>query len=290
MVAHGLALGLYSKKGAIERIENKKTWEALGYKVIEPANRETYNAGDTMEIERPEAFSRNKLETLLKEHKKEEQHLIQVKSFSTLEEEINFIVSKIQQAIETGKVDPTEIIVITLDTRTAKSDLLPIRQALDRLNIDSTMPGIVENASVFKLKGTITLTTPFRAKGNEGNIVFVMNAQKAVSDVLFRARNALFVAVTRARGWCYISGHSSAMNELENEIDAILRDYPRFKFQQPSDEEVKRKRIILSKQGDNEMQKKDEFLDNILQNDRELLIEKILQDKAILEAIKSNRG
>ncbi|BAP54522.1 hypothetical protein THII_0225 [Thioploca ingrica] len=288
MVAHGLTLGLYSQKGDIERIENRKTWNALGYQVIEPANRETFVAGDTMVVERPAAFSKNKLETLLKEHQKGEQGLIQAKSYLTLEAEIHFIVSEIQQFVETGKVDPTEIIVITLDTKSAKNDLSLIRQELDRLSIRSTIPGIVESASVFKEKGTVTLTTAFRAKGNEGNVVFVMNAQQAVSDSLFRARNALFVAITRARGWCYLSGHGNAMNELENEIKSILADYPCFKFQQPSDEEVRRRRSILSRQDDNETQKKDEFLDNIIQHDRDLLIEKIRHNPDILEAIKSN--
>jgi len=282
-VAHGLTLGLYSQIGDIERIENKKTWEALGYKVNEPANRETFVAGDTMVVERPEAFSKNKLENLLKASQKEEQNLIQIKSCSTMDEEIDFVVSKIQEAIVKGKVDPTEIIVITLDTKNAKNDLSPLRQGLNRLNIRSTMPGIVENASVFKEKGTVTLTTAFRAKGNEGNVVFVMNAQKAVNDSPFRARNALFVAITRARGWCYISGHGNAMNELESEIKAILADYPRFKFQQPSDEDVKRRRVILFRQDESEVQRKDKFLDDIIQNNRELLIEKIRHNPDILE-------
>lgn len=288
MVAHGLALGLYSQTGDIECIENKKTWNALGYQVIEPANCDKFVEGNSMIIERPDEFSKNKLENLLKEHQKKEQMLVLVKSCSTIEEEIDFVVSRIREAIATGKVDPTEIIVITLDTKSVKNDLFLIRQGLDRLSIRSTTPGIIEDASVFKEIGTVTLTTAFRAKGNEGNVVFVINAQQAVSDSLFRARNALFVAITRARGWCYLSGHGNAMNELENEIRSILADYPRFKFQQPSDEEVRRRRSILSRQDDNETQKKDEFLDNIIQNDRELLIEKIRHNPDILEAIKSN--
>lgn len=285
MVAHGLALGLYSQKGDIERIENRKTWKALGYQVIEPANRETFSAKDEMIVERPEAFSKNKLETLLKAHQKGEQRLIQAKSYPTLEAEINFVVAEIQQFVETGKVDPTEIIVITLDTKSAKNDLLLIRQELDRLGIRSTTPGIIEDASVFKETGTVTLTTAFRAKGNEGNVIFVINAQKAVSDSLFRARNALFVAITRARGWCYLSGHGNTMNKLENEIKSILADYPRFKFQQPSNEEVKRRRTILSRPDDNKMQKKDEFLDDIIQNDPELLIEKLRHNPALLKKL-----
>ncbi|MEY3219959.1 MAG: hypothetical protein RIT27_1316 [Pseudomonadota bacterium] len=275
MVAHGLALGLYRQKGDIECIKNKKTWNALGYKIIEPTNIENFNSGNKMVIERPEEFSKNKLENLLKEYQKEEQKLIQITQFLTINEEIAFIVPKIQEAITIGKIDPTEIIVVTLDTKAAKEHLSLIRQSLDRLNIASTMPGLIEDASIFKKKGTVTLTTPFRAKGNEANVVFIINAQKVVMDSLFRARNALFVAITRARGWCYISGNGNAMNELENEIQQILAKYPCFEFLQPSDEEVKRTRNMYD---DGEIQEDKLTIGKIIGRNRELVIEQIIND------------
>lgn len=284
IVAHALALGLYSSLGDIERIEYKNIWEALGYRVIEPANKEKFSEGDQMVIERPEEFSKNKLENLLKKHQPNEQRLIKVHCALTPAAEIEFVVNEIQRFVNQGRVDPTEIIVVTLDLKAAKNDLFLIRQALDCLRIRATTPGFIEEASVFKEKGTITLTTPFRAKGNEGNVVFVINAQKAVEDTIFRARNALFVAITRAKGWCYITGHGDSMNALENEVSSILADYPYFRFKQPSDAEIKRRRTILSMQ-DNEIQGQNELLDRIIREHPELVIEKLIQNPDITRAI-----
>lgn len=289
MVAHALALGLYNPLGNVERIEYKSIWQALGYCVIEPANKEKFSEGDPMVIERPEEFSRNKLENLLKEHQHNEQRLIRVYSAPALEDEIKFVVDEIQRFVKEGGVDPTEIIVVTLDIKTAKNDLFLIRQALGFLQIRSTTPGFIEEASVFKEKGTVTLTTPFRAKGNEGNVVFVINSQKVVEDTIFRARNALFVAITRARGWCYITGHDNEMNILDSEIKGILADYPYFRFKQPSDTEIKRRRTLLSMQGDKEVQKRSEFLEQILRENPELFAEKAFQNQDILNVLLKKR-
>lgn len=89
--------------------------------------------------------------------------------------------------------------------------MLAIQRVLNSVGIKSVIPGYAESADVFKPKGSVTITTPFRAKGNEANIVFVINAQRVAGDFTLRMRNAFFVAVTRSRGWCYISGFGAGM-------------------------------------------------------------------------------
>ena len=99
--------------------------------------------------------------------------------------------------------------------------MLAIQLALNSVGIKSVIPGFVDSADVFKPRGSVTITTPFRAKGNEANIVFVINAQRVAGDFTLRMRNAFFVAVTRSRGWCYISGFGAGIQKLANEIEAI---------------------------------------------------------------------
>jgi superfamily I DNA and RNA helicase len=246
---------------------DKNFWRDWGYRVIEK-----FDASDQMVIERSEEFSKNKLETLLTENHLDNRQLIQVSVCLTRTEEIKFVVDKIRQLTANEGIDPTEIIVVTLDLNSVKQDLFLIRQALDRLKIRSTTPGFIEDATVFKEKGTVTLTTPFRTKGHEGHVVFVMNAQKAVEDTLLRARNALFVAITRARGWCYITGHGESMMCLENEINSLLADYPYFKLPcTPPD---------LPRQDS-----QDKWLDQLIQSHRDLLIERLACNQAMVKAI-----
>ncbi len=144
-------------------------------------------------------------------------------------------------------VSPEEIIIVNLKSGNNKDSMLSIQRSLIAKNIQSVVPGYVESADVFKPKGFVTITTPFRAKGNEANIVFVINAQNVVNDFTLRMRNAFFVAVTRSRGWCYISGIGEKMEKLEGEINAIKHDFPFFNFEFPDPDSINRSKGFLKK-------------------------------------------
>ncbi|WP_221055955.1 ATP-binding domain-containing protein [Shewanella algae] len=152
-------------------------------------------------------------------------------------------------------VSAENIIVININNSSGcKEECLQLRQFLNQNNIKSVTPGFVESVDVFKVKDHVTIATPFKAKGNESDIVFLINSQKVSSDITLRARNAFFASVTRSRGWCYISGHGDYMKILEEEIDAIKSDFPHFKFTRPSNEKVNNVRELLSK-SDKELDK-----------------------------------
>jgi superfamily I DNA and RNA helicase len=188
------------------------------------------SAGDNVEIERPDENSRNLLEGLLRENNKRPLNLVQVQGLETDLQQYEYVRDKIAQLIRDEKVSAEEIIVINLKSGNNKESMQALQRTLNEAGIRSVMPGYVESADVFKPKGYVTLTTPFRAKGNEANIVFVINAQRVADDFTLRMRNAFFVAVTRSRGWCYICGAGKGMEKLTREIDGIKRDFPRFKF------------------------------------------------------------
>ena len=78
-----------------------------------------------------------------------------------------------------------------------------------------------ENALKFKKVGSITFTTIFRAKGNEANIVFVINAHK-MSSMLTYSRNRLFTAMTRAKFKTYVYGiNGDVMETLCSEYEEV---------------------------------------------------------------------
>ena len=77
---------------------------------------------------------------------------------------------------------PEEIIVITLDNKNSEVEFASLRSMLNQLSIKCTTPGYVESSDKFKEAGRVTLTTPFRAKGNEANIVFVIHCEKVIND------------------------------------------------------------------------------------------------------------
>ncbi|MBH3424446.1 MULTISPECIES: DEAD/DEAH box helicase [Pseudomonas] len=263
MTAHGVAMGLYSNR-QIEMFYYPSDWEAIGYKVNAPRNL-TISEGDVVEIERPDSNSKNLLEGIMLENQKRPLNLVQTKLCNSDTEQLTYIAQKISRLVETNGVAPEEIIVINLKPGNNKDSMLAIQRELSSVGIKSVIPGYVESADVFKPLGYVTLTTPYRAKGNEANIVFVLNSQQVANDFTFRMRNAFFVAVTRSRGWCYISGFGQSMEKLINEIDCIKRDFPKFKFICPSPTQMKNNKTFLNK-SDKELDKLQEIFELMQKN------------------------
>ncbi|HHW1804889.1 TPA: DEAD/DEAH box helicase [Pseudomonas aeruginosa] len=272
MTAHGIAMGLYSSRQS-EMFYHSAEWNAIGYGVIEPQGL-LINEGVRVEIERPDANSKNLLEGILRDNGKRPLNLVQPSRFSTDQEQMDFLAQKISQLVVADGVAPEEIIVINLSPGNNKNSMLAIQRVLAVAGVRSVIPGYVESADVFKPSGYVTLTTPFRAKGNEANIVFVVNAQRVSDDFTLRMRNAFFVAVTRSRGWCYITGYGQAMQGLIEEIECIKRDFPRFKFVCPSPDRVKNTKSFLDK-SDKELDKIQEFMELMRSNPelRELILD-----------------
>lgn len=274
MVAHGVALGIYSKLGLVDSIDSVKDWASLGYKVLKPASRHTLREGDSIEVERPLEFSRNKLESLLVKAKVNSRNLLKYDTFENLDDQISRTASEIERLINNEGVTAEEIIVITLDTRNAEDHFATLRSQLNSAGINCITPGFIEKAAEFKSKGFVTLATPYRAKGNEGNVVFVINCQKTITDLNFKGRNSFFVALTRSRGWAHLYGTGTKMSELILEIDKILADYPVFKYVRPDDEFIQRRRVVLSKSNE-ELTTTNDKIDELLATNPEILIEQL---------------
>lgn len=289
--AHGLGLGLYSKNAKVP-MQDKYSWEARGYKIIQPEDKSKFEENDHIIVERPEKYSKNILEKLIDESSHfSSEKIITFKKFDTINQELEFIINGIRQLITKDKIEPEEIVVISLDKSSAKNHFDYVRSKLNSHNILSITPGFVETSDLFKEKGRITLTTAFRAKGNEANIVFVINSHKVISDPTLRERNALFVSITRTRGWCFVSGNGADAMVLKNEIDAIEKDYPKFEFDFPSESDYTRRLKIIS-ESDKVLSKKEKSIDDILKEEGALalLIEKAKGDPETYEKLKRMMG
>ena len=274
MVAHAVALGLYSSDGLVDSIDSMADWNSLGYEVLSPKDKTQFEEDDEVNILRGAEHSQNRLEKFLEEKGKNSSNLLQVHNFESFTDQANAASSEIKRLITQESVAPEEIIVITLDTRNAEGHLATLRSLLNKEKVQSITPGFVEKSSAFKEVGYVTLTTPFRAKGNEGNVVFVLNSHKVLEDYNFRGRNSFFVSVTRSRGWCHLYGVGSNMTVLMAEVEKIRRDYPNFKFTRPDDAFIQRRRVILSK-SDKELFETNAAIDKLIDQAPEVLMEQL---------------
>lgn len=289
MVAHGIGLGLYTETLKLP-MKDRKSWIARGYNVVAPTKKQVFKTGDELIIEREEKYSRNNLETLLKSSGKNEKYLIQLFEGDTFKDEINFVSKTIKRLLIEQGVEPEEIIVITLDIKNSENDLSQLRSSLNIYEIKCSTPGFVETPDKFKEQGRVTLTTTFRAKGNESNIVFVLHGEKVINDYSLRARNSFFVAVTRSRGWCYISSSAGKNTALKIEIDSILKDYPKFHFTFPDKKELENREKIIST-SDSKIDQYELELTKRMQDDayRALLLEKIANDPQLLSELQKKK-
>lgn len=273
MTAHGVAMGLYSGCPTA-MFYYPSEWDAIGYKVNEPRAL-VIDKDEVVEIERPDENSKNLLEGILRENNKRPLNLVRTELCGNEVSQLDFVSSKVRDLVEEQGVSPEEIIIINLSPGNNKNSMLAVQRALNGVGVRSVIPGYVESADIFKPKGFVTITTPYRAKGNEANIVFVINAQRVTSDFTLRMRNAFFVAVTRSRGWCYISGYGDSMSQLIREVESIKRDFPKFRFVCPDPELVTSTKSFLSK-SDKELDKIQELLELVDNNPelREILLAK----------------
>lgn len=286
VAAHGLALGLRRPEGIIDMLDTKRDWEALGYEVQRPEAKASFSAGDDIVLERPEKNSKNMLESLIRNAGQDDKSLVEFSEFASRGEEIEKIALKISGLVVDDGVSPDEIIVVSLAVKTCKRDFSMLRSRLLELGIESIMPGFIESPSQFKESGAVTLSTPFRAKGNEANIVFVMGVEVVPGDATFRMRNALFVGMTRSRGWTYLSGLNIGAVNLKAELDSLMERYPTLEFTYPPEEELRRRRIILNKD-DGDISRKQTLISEMMSTDEELLIEMLRSNPELMKKIAS---
>lgn len=236
MVAHSLGLGLYNMDGFMQIIDDKQVWNAIGYEVIQGDFR---HIGEQIIIERPEENSIS----LAKELYSGEQPNLVYKSFAKKEEEIDWIAGQIINDIKVENVEPSDIMVISLNQSKIDRVFIPLQHLLFVNGIPSIIPGIggVERDK-FGEKGFVTLSTVFKAKGNESFIVYIMGFDYLYDYIDFiYARNRAFTSISRSKGWCRITGVGEKMNRAIVEINETQKNIPRFIFQFPDPQNIAKK-------------------------------------------------
>ncbi|GBQ87736.1 DEAD/DEAH box helicase [Gluconobacter albidus] len=221
VLAHAVGFGLYGTP--VQMLQNQKHWEDVGYELL----RGNLNQGSSVVITRPQKNSPTTLDT------PDDTPLIEVKGFNEVGHEVEYCVTEIQKFISEGGLLPEDIMVISVDDRVARDYLNITAQKLSDIGY-KTNNIIADRYSEppFKIEGKITLSTVYRAKGNEAAVVFVLGCD-AVSLESRTGRNRLFTAFTRTKGWLRITGFGSRFSALEKEILSALSDTPEMKFIMP---------------------------------------------------------
>jgi superfamily I DNA and RNA helicase len=233
MLAHAIGLGIHSPRGCVQMLANKTSWTSIGYE-IDSGN---LVQGEDTVIFRPPENSPNRIDEIYLG----KQELVRVRTFDSREEELQWVAKSISEDVITERVRPEQIVVISLDSRQAKNYLSTIRQALLTYAINSIIPGLVDDTAGFAESDMVTLSTVYRAKGNEAPVVYIIGFD-ALNDYTeeIERRNQAFASISRSKGWVRISGAGKQMQSAEAEINKILSDIPYFRFIFPDMEKIRR--------------------------------------------------
>lgn len=232
MLAHAIGLGLYSNQGCVQIIQSTESWNAIGYEI----KKGELKKDSPVEIHRPSENSPNRISEIYKG----EQSLIQVEVFTERNQELEWIANSIQKDVQEQNVAPENIVVISLDAFEAKNYMAQLQYLLVTHGIDSVIPGYIDDTAVFAEQGKVTLSTVFRAKGNEAPVVYILSFESLYGYVdPIGNRNKAFTSISRAKAFVRITGVGGLMEDAKNEITRITDDYPYFRFNFPDPDAVK---------------------------------------------------
>lgn len=230
MLAHAIGLGLYNPKGCVQMPESKDSWSAIGYEVEGNAEWRTgeWRTGDRVTLKRPKENSPNRIGEIYKG-----QELITARAFQTRDEEFDWVASSIGKDVNEEDVAPEHIAVIILGQRN-KEFSAQIQGKLIQYSVASIIPGVTYDVASYAEEGRVTISSVFRAKGNEAYIVYVVGFEELYNYVdAIDNRNRAFTAISRSKAWVRITGIGAGMRKAKNEINAILDDVPQFRFKFP---------------------------------------------------------
>ncbi len=170
MIAHAIGLGIKNTRGPVQMLGDADSWRSIGYQ-IESGE---LKAGEEVVIYRPPENSPNPLSTLGDTVQK----LLIHRMFDSREDELAALAQWIKSDIETQGVRPEQILVISLDARLARQNLITLQSLLATAGIASMIPGLVDSSWEFSEAGRVTLSTIYRAKGNEAPGVYIFDSAK----------------------------------------------------------------------------------------------------------------
>jgi superfamily I DNA and RNA helicase len=229
VLAMAIGFGIYNST-IIQMLENKDHWVDLGYEVLQGECRE----GDRMIIKRPDENSPLTIST-----KQKPEDLIKCHVASDMDDEVQWVCDSIRENIVQEKLNPEDILVVCIDDRAVRKYFGKISDYLKEIGINSNNVLTDIYKTEFFIEGCVTLSTVYKAKGNEAALVYVIGVDTFCDQKDSRtARNKLFTAFTRSKAWLNVTGMGAKTNLLVNEIKMALSKMPNLEFIYPNIEQM----------------------------------------------------
>jgi superfamily I DNA and RNA helicase len=220
VTAHAMGFGIY--RNIVQMLESREHWEDVGYDVLTGE----LQVGEEVRVVRPPQNSPLEIDGV------PGFPLIASNALEHYVEEVAWIVSEIVRFVKAG-LQPEDIMVVALDDRNAKAYASSISENLAEVGIRSN--NILANPYTeppFTVSGCVTLSTVYRAKGNEAALVLAVGID-GIAAKARSGRNKLFTAFTRSKAWLRVSGVGAVAKALLTELEDAKLHFPYLEFIMP---------------------------------------------------------
>jgi superfamily I DNA and RNA helicase len=247
VTAHALGFGIYGQ--IVQLLESRDHWQDVGYEVISEGE---FKVGKEVKILRPPENSPVSLDPTVSPK------IIECLVAESVSAEATWVVGEIKRFIA-GGLQPEDILVVALDDRNARNYFRILSQELAEQDISTNnIMADPYTEPPFMIPGKVTLSTVYRAKGNEASLVCAVGVD-AVSTNTRSGRNKLFTAFTRTKAWLRVSGINGSATNVCIEIGKALEVFPYIEFTMPDLEKVELIQRDLSARSVKAKRIKDEF-------------------------------
>lgn len=245
VTAHAMGFGVYGS--IVQMLESAEHWQDVGYDVSSGP----LVTGKQVEVVRPDRNSPVQIPPI------DGVNLVDSYAGASLDDETLWVAKQIKQFVAAG-LQPEEIAVISLDDRHAKAYLSKVGEqlALERIASNNIIADPY-NEPPFTIPNRVSLSTVYRAKGNEAAAVFAVGVD-AVDTKTRDGRNKLFTAFSRSKAWLRVSGIGQlpVLTELSKAISLA----PKIRFVMPNLAEIETIQRGLSKKQARAKAARDEYI------------------------------
>lgn len=236
VTAHALGSGIYRTTTLVQHPDDPELWSEIGYEVV---NGELRLGADVV-LKRSSDASPKFFDDLLSAD-----DAIRFFNYGEDREQFSSVAAMIKDDLTKGELYPHDIAVVFPNSIDAEQRGMSFRQYLSDIDIQAHMVGVTSSRDAFILEDKVAISGPYRAKGNEAPMIYVMDADYCASGgELIKKRNILFTAITRSRGWVRVCGKGAAMSALIQEFDQLKENHFQLRFKMPTESELRQMRTV----------------------------------------------
>jgi len=243
MAAHAINMGLLREGGALQGVTDKEDWKDLGYTIKDgDFSNSSVVKKLKVTITREADVSPHPIDQVNFKNHESLGDILTYRTFKFEEDEQNWIARQIKQDLENG-FKPEDIFITAVSGNEEKEYFHRLKAALNELGIPAYIVGLDKlpgerygSPDIFRLDGKVTIANIHRAKGNEAWKVYACRFQYANTlptkkdETELEKRNEAFVALTRTRVWCVVTGlDDNIFDELAKVIEMVpILSFPAF--------------------------------------------------------------